>query len=81
MTTAASISRKLRSLGFNPVAASDRSRQGLRVTGGAGGVRVSADLDNPSEAQALGIAARQAIMGAGYHVRCTDNASFHVLDH
>jgi hypothetical protein len=81
MPTANTISRQLRALGFHPVAASDRNRQGLRVTNsGTGRVRVSADLDREREAQDLAVAARQALVGHGYSVEVTDPAAFYVTN-
>jgi hypothetical protein len=79
MLAANVISRQLRSLGFNPVAASDRNRQGLRVTNSATGrVRVTADLDLDREAADLAVAARQALVGLGYRVEVSEPNAFHV---
>lgn len=66
---AASISRELRTMGFNPVAASDRNREGLRVTNSATAVRVSADLDAERAAVAMAQDAFSALRDAGYDVR------------
>lgn len=76
---ASSISRQLATLGLRPVAASDRSREGLRVTNATNRVRVSADLDRPAEARDLAIAARQALIGAGFRVETTDEVAFYVV--
>jgi hypothetical protein len=78
---ASTISRHLRSVGFQPMgSANRRTRQGLRVTDGYSGVRVCADLDSDREAADLAIAARQALIAAGYTLNLeSDNpAAFHV---
>lgn len=80
-TSATAVSRHLRDVGFSPVAAADRNRQGLRVTSALWGrVRVEADLDVEREANDLAIAARQALIGAGFVVQASPNdpAAFYV---
>lgn len=77
--TANAISRQLRRLGFNPVAPSDRNRQGIRVsTGGAGRVRVTADLDSHREARELAMTARHELVRNGRTVESSlaDNAFY-----
>lgn len=76
---ATSISRQLRLLGFNPVAASDRNRQGLRVTNSGERVRVSADLDIERHAWQLSASARVALADAGLTIEPCDGASFYVV--
>lgn len=78
---AASVSRALRSVGFQPMgSANRRSRQGLRVTQSGAQVRVCADLDIDREALALAIAARQALETAGYTLNINPDypAAFYV---
>jgi hypothetical protein len=75
---AQSISRFLRSVGFKPVAPSDYSRQGLKVKRSLGHVRIVADVDSSREAHDLAVAARSALVGAGYVVSDTDCAAFYV---
>lgn len=76
-TTASSVSAALRRAGFRPAAASDRNREGLRCTNRhSGSVRVSADLDRPSEAARLSADAEQALVELGYQVTRVDE---HVL--
>jgi hypothetical protein len=76
------VSRALRSAGFNPLASgSPFTRQGLRVRqSGTGRVRVTADVDSPREARDLAIAARQALIGAGWTLDTNtgDEAAFYV---
>lgn len=68
MTSAAAISGALRRLGFNPLGSgTSYDRQGLRVKGSSlGKVRVVADLDSDRQAHDLAVAARMALVGAGY---------------
>lgn len=79
MTSAAAISGALRRAGFNPLGSgTPRSRQGIRVTGSSGRVRVVADLDSDRDAQAMATDARQALADAGYTVTGTDAHAFYV---
>jgi broad-specificity NMP kinase len=67
---ASNVSAKLRDLGYNPVAASDRMRQGLRITGSsAGRVRVVADLDSDREALAMISEVHATLAGLGWNVK------------
>lgn len=76
---AASISRKLRALGFAPVAPSDRMREGLKCRESAlDRVRVVADLDSERDAIALAREARLALIDAGYSVEHCSPAAFYV---
>lgn len=68
---ASSVSGALRRAGFRPVSPSDRRRQGLRCTSAGllgDRVRVCADLDNATEAEALSLDAEQTLVGLGYQV-------------
>jgi hypothetical protein len=74
------VSAALRRSGFNPLGAeSSRNREGLRVANSYSKVRVVADLDSDREAADLAVAARQALIAAGFPVETTDNpAAFYV---
>ncbi len=77
MTTANAVSGALRRLGFNPVAT--RNREGIRVTGEPGRVRVVADLDAPVAALRLAAEAREALIDDGYDATpVNDDAAFYV---
>jgi hypothetical protein len=82
MTSAAAVSAALRRVGFNPLGSgTPRTREGIRVTGSSlERVRVVADLDSERAAVDLAIAARQALIGAGYSVDTStgDPAAFYV---
>lgn len=66
--TAASISRHLRSVGFAPIG-SGSNREGLKVKSSSlGRVLVVADLDSDRAGADLAVAARSALVGAGYTV-------------
>jgi hypothetical protein len=81
MTSAAAVSAALRRVGFNPLGSgTPRTREGIRVTGSLERVRVVADLDSERAAVDLAIAARQALIGAGYSVDTStgDPAAFYV---
>jgi len=78
-TTAPAVSAVLRRLGFQPMGSASRTtREGLRVTESGNRVRVVADLNSDREAHDLAIAARQALIGAGYKVEVSDEAAFYV---
>jgi hypothetical protein len=79
--TAASVSRHLRQVGFQPSGSANRTMQeGLRVTQSGAGVRVCADLNSERAAADLAVAARMALIGAGYVLRLTDEpAAFYVV--
>lgn len=65
--TAASVSGALRRGGLNPLGSgTPRTREGIRVSGGLFGVRVTADLDNEGDARALALEAAQVLGAAGY---------------
>ena len=57
-------------------------REGLRVSRSFRSVYVTADLDSPRQAAALAIAAREALIAAGYAVETiADNpAAFYVKE-
>lgn len=75
---AASVSRTLRRLGFNPLGSgTPRKREGLRVTGTTTGrVWVTADLDSDRAACEMTMNVAKALAGAGYEVRNVENAVF-----
>jgi hypothetical protein len=80
MTRASTISAQLRRLGFAPMGSATRtSRPGLRVTQSGERVHVVADLDSERAAHDLAVAARTALIAAGYSVAATEyDAAFYV---
>jgi hypothetical protein len=77
LTTANAVSAALRRCGFNPV--STRNREGIRVTGEPGRVRVVADLNSPGEAIDLATAARGALIDDGFDATPIDEgAAFYI---
>ena len=74
--TGASVSAYLRRAGFNPVAAADRSREGLRCTKSGNGVHVSADLDTSTAAKRMMDDVEAVLIDGGYLVERSTGWSF-----
>lgn len=74
----ATVSRQLRTAGFNPVSPESHDREGLKVKGSGDRVRVVADLDSDVAAERMIEDARTALLGLGYAVTDAQEGAVYV---
>jgi hypothetical protein len=72
MTSAAAVSRKLRAGGITVV--STRNREGVRVTGSRGYVRVSVDIDSARQRHTVARCVAEILAGNGYAAERREDA-------